>query len=565
MALIDKASLLMVPSTYEAGTLYNVLPSGNRAPDSTDQNSGYDQTRADFTFDRGSNAAATRVNSDGLIEKYRENTLEHSNDFDQWDIVSGVTLTSGQGGYDGSSGAWLVEATSSTFAYFYRIPTTNSGIRTRSVYAKQGTSSNLTFLWNSYNQNKFASFDLSNGTFTNANCLADIEDVGNGWYRCITTITDASNVYAFLISVSDETGGGNTAGDNIYVQNAQQESGLVPTDYLDSGATTGKAGVLIDLPHINYDANGENGSLLLEPSRTNLVTQSEYFEGWIIQSGTTLTTNTTETLSPEGLYNATKAVGNGNFGVLLSELSTAGGDNVKSVYLKGVSGGESVVLKDPNQTNQTKTCALTTEWQRFDLLDNQPSSFGFWIDDIPASGIYMWGAQLEQASYPTSYIPNHSGGSVTRLADSCYKTGIASLIGQTEGTIYFEGSSDTIGGSTNLINFNFSTNSVVINKQSTGIIRALVNTASPIILDSSPVSGIFKAAIGYKNGDSVLYVNGTLADSSTNSFTFATALTEVNLGTGVTYFAAANQSKCNQALLFKTRLSNAKLAELTTL
>ena len=53
MALIDKASLLMVPSTYEAGKLYNVLPSGNRAPDSTGENSGYDQTRADFDFDRG--------------------------------------------------------------------------------------------------------------------------------------------------------------------------------------------------------------------------------------------------------------------------------------------------------------------------------------------------------------------------------------------------------------------------------------------------------------------------------------------------------------------------------
>ena len=97
MALIDKASLLMVPSTYEAGTLYNVLPSGNRAPDSTDQNSGYDQTRADFDFDRGSNAAATRVNASGLIEKYRENLLLQSNQFDTtW--TTGATLTSRQNG-----------------------------------------------------------------------------------------------------------------------------------------------------------------------------------------------------------------------------------------------------------------------------------------------------------------------------------------------------------------------------------------------------------------------------------------------------------------------------------
>ena len=56
---------------------------------------------------------------------------------------------------------------------------------------------------------------------------------------------------------------------SIYIQNAQLETGNGSTDYLDSGATTAKAGVLIDLPRINYDANGENGSLLLEPSRSS--------------------------------------------------------------------------------------------------------------------------------------------------------------------------------------------------------------------------------------------------------------------------------------------------------
>ena len=93
MALIDKASLLMVPSTYEAGKLYNVLPSGNRAPDNKG-GAGYDQTRADFDFDRGSNAAATRINSSGLIEKYRENLLTESNNFSDSDWTnSNITLT----------------------------------------------------------------------------------------------------------------------------------------------------------------------------------------------------------------------------------------------------------------------------------------------------------------------------------------------------------------------------------------------------------------------------------------------------------------------------------------
>jgi hypothetical protein len=45
----------------------------------------------------------------------------------------------------------------------------------------------------------------------------------------------------------------------------------------------------------------------------------------------------------------------------------------------------------------------------------------------------VWGFQLEiGASYATSYIPT-LGAAVTRLVDSASKTGISSLIGQTEG------------------------------------------------------------------------------------------------------------------------------------
>ena len=52
--------------------------------------------------------------------------------------------------------------------------------------------------------------------------------------------------------------------------------------------------------------------------------------------------------------------------------------------------------------------------------------------------LYLYGLQVEKnVSYPTSYIPTN-GSAVTRVADSCSKTGISSLIGQTEGTIYAE-------------------------------------------------------------------------------------------------------------------------------
>ena len=67
---------------------YTTYYRGNKAPDETGSHNGYDQTRADFTFDRGSNLAATRVNADGLIEKGRENLLLQSNNFSDSDWMN---------------------------------------------------------------------------------------------------------------------------------------------------------------------------------------------------------------------------------------------------------------------------------------------------------------------------------------------------------------------------------------------------------------------------------------------------------------------------------------------
>ena len=351
-------------------------------------------------------------------------------------------------------------------------------------------------------------------------------------------------------------------------------------------------------PRIDFKDDAK-GALLLEPQRTNLLIYSEDFSNpaW---NKINSTINSNQTISPKGdltadLLSATTTTGSYFIDVLFvtpaqkytcsifAKKSNSDyfafiivdGANVIRQYYNVSDGtvgitnnsGSPIVenIKIENYGNGWYRCSLTIQ-----ALNNAVEVRNYVIqnDGIATapigSEIFLWGIQSEQGSYATSYIPTQ-GAISTRVADVCSRTVPSGIIGQTEGTVYFEGSSDTIGGSTNLINFNFSANSVVINRQSTGVIRALINTASTILLDSSPVSGIFKVAIGYKNGDSVLYVNGTLAASSTNSFTFATALTQVNLGTGIAYFAAVNQSKCNQALLYNTRLSNSELAALTAI
>ena len=59
-----------------------------------------------------------------------------------------------------------------------------------------------------------------------------------------------------------------TANEYIYIQDAQLEKGLVATDYIETGATTAKAGILEDMPRIDYTSG--SGALLLEPGRTNI-------------------------------------------------------------------------------------------------------------------------------------------------------------------------------------------------------------------------------------------------------------------------------------------------------
>ena len=53
------------------------------------------------------------------------------------------------------------------------------------------------------------------------------------------------------------------------------------------------------------------------------------------------------------------------------------------------------------------------------------------------SGLYAWGAMLEQQSYATSYIPTN-GATNTRLQDIANNSGNSTLINSTEGVLYAE-------------------------------------------------------------------------------------------------------------------------------
>ena len=403
----------------------------------------------DFDFSRGSNLAATRVDVNGLIEKGRENDVLYSNDFNQWAVKSQVAFTSGHSGYDGSNDAWLMQATSTGSVFAYDTPAINSGIRTRSVYAKAGTQSTITLLWSSFNNNTFATFNLSNGTFTNANCLANIENIGNGWYRCISTITNANNAYPFLIGISNEVNSPISIGDNIYIQDCQQEAGLVATDYIETTTTSVSAGILEDMPRLDYSGGASCPSLLLEPQRSNIITRSEHFGAWSNNISSNIV-NVVDNfgVSPEGKQNAAKLTFNGQnswIGIPLYTITQQ--TYTGSVYLKVHDGLGNISAKlriytTGGGSSEDVSITITDEWQRFDgLFDDWVAGSGsiyFVIrSNTDGRSCLAYGAQLESGSYPTSYIPTY-GTSQTRSLDSALD--FSSSVNNDSFTFFFEGS-----------------------------------------------------------------------------------------------------------------------------
>jgi hypothetical protein len=184
----------------------------------------------------------------------------------------------------------------------------------------------------------------------------------------------------------------------------------------------------------------------------------------------------------------------------------------------------------------------------------------------PAQTIFVWGRQLEQSSYPTSYIPTTSA-SATRVADACSKTGISSLIGQTSGTIFVDFVWEGLG-TANVDNPIFSigeqsygTSNIAIANYNSALYGRLTNGTSVdagVAFGAMTIGTRYKCAIGYASNDFVFYVNG--ANYGNDTSVSIPALSDA-------YFQNdyPNSKEVNQAVLFKTRLTNAELASLTTI
>ena len=575
MSLFDDASLVMIPSGYKEDVVYSVKPTDGSG---------------DLTFTRASDG--TRVNSSGLVENVPWNLLEQSNTFSTspWSLVNS-TLTSGQSGYDNSSDAWLIQSTGANGRVDQSV--SKSGVQTFSVYAKAANSNWIRLRSDYTGANADAYFDLQNGVVGSSyNVITtQIDSVGNGWYRCSVVFNQSITVVRIYTTSANNSAGG--SGNSAYIQDAQLNTGSTAKPYF---PTTDRQNV----PRLTYE--GGCPSLLLEPQRTNSALYSEQLDNAVwTKGGVSISTNATT--SPDGTQNADliypSSSGNYKYVFQLFSLSSniytlsvyakAQNKNVIWLYIEGSSNYGLVYYDLSNGTMSTTAGSLSTPtgtmtamgngWYRCTLTLGSnialSAGSGFGVCDAKGSpyatasgtnGVYFYGAQLEAGSYATSYIPTTSAA-VTRVADAAYKTGISSLIGQTEGTLYFELQRNDTDNDTRLqISDGSGANWLFVSIETGLNPRAYCNVGgvNQFSVYGSPVSNsTHKVALAYKSNDFKVYIDGVAVITQTSGS--VPACNQIDVGSGSPSGSVLSTSLIKEVALFPTRLTNAELASLTTL
>tara|TARA_R110000851_G_scaffold112677_1_gene236873 strand:+ start:567 stop:2603 length:2037 start_codon:yes stop_codon:yes gene_type:complete len=527
----------------------------------------------DFTFTRGSNLSATRVNASQLIEKGRENLLLNSNGFTTSWILTGSGSSLGSDVAGPIAGVTGKALTMVTGALLYQT-ITSIPLGVMSVYMRVSS----------------GTIDLQLGDPLGA--PYSTKTLTTTWQRFSTLDTASLGGLAIYNSQSGTT-------INIEIAAAQVELGLVATPYIESGATTGKAGILENTPRFDYSGGATCPSLLLEPSRSNLLTQSEYFgsSDWT-KTGASVVSGFT---SPEGLSNAYNLVEDTSTGVHRTFGLTPTATGLYSMSFRVKANGRTKVglsessngafwgtfnlttgvVIDTEASTTGKIVPMEDNWYEisitgtstiFDLRSGiyalndsyttgTPLTYSYTGDGT--SGLYIYGAQLEAGSYPTSYIPTY-GVSQTRAQDLCLGAGDASTFNDSEGVLFLD------------INLNFprpdlttitlsdgtTNNQIDIRFYSTYFQIFIKNAFYQLSYNVLSISDFNKFAFYYNNGNSKVYINGTDYGNATYTGSFS-GLNKFNLAWSSA--AAPFHGNVKQTIYFPTALSDAELASLTTI
>jgi hypothetical protein len=528
MSILDKASLIQIPSGYKSTKLYSLRPSNGTG---------------DFTFARSS--SATRVNAEGLIETAQvvsTTELVTNGNFatdSNWTKGTGWTISGGKANVaSGSDGSALSQDIS-----------------------KVGVVNRVTFTISNYTGSGFVRLRTGNSS--------QVQDFSaNGTYSFEVIPTTTTFSFARYMN-------GSLSIDNVSVKEVFQN----------------------DVPRLDYSGGASCASLLLEPQRTNLITYSEDFShSSYIRNQTTATTGF---ISPDGNLNAYKLLedNTNNIHRIYQTATVTGSPNTTiSVYVKYL-GRKNVLMRIADSTvgrwydiengvlggtyqgtpDDSSIEYVSDGWYRISIthtVSNQ-CRLELWVSDTESTsayqgdttkGVYLFGAQLEVGSYPTSYIPTN-GSTATRTADVCNNAGTSATFNDSEGVLFAEIAaladdlttrfiSISNGSDSNRVylGYNTATNKIQGTVFSGGALSCGFNASS------SDVTLFSKIAIKYKQNDFALWINGLEVDTDTSGSTPSNLNT---LRFDASQVTTDFYGKCKQLMVFNEALSDEELSDLT--
>lgn len=339
---------------------------------------------------------------------------------------------------------------------------------TFSVIARAGTHTKIQIAGSTGFSTDYMNFDLISGDTAGTGSVYSMEKAGD-WYIASLTLQAVSTttgrmVCAFIEDLSDGrlpdyTGAGNY----FYVTGVEMQDGPFPTPYIptpvtfisraSSGSYFDSSGTLqtasTDVAREDYayiDGRWVSRGLLVEDNATNFIRYSADSSQWTVFSAT-LNTNTDT--APDGTSTADTFTNTSDSGGLYKAevVSSASSTYTLSCfYKKGASGGTARLLVRENLSSSN------TAYANFDLTTGEASGqvsggtfaivgagavdYGdYWRIYLVATistdtsiraycysnanngnSFTVWGAQLEEGYYPTSYIET-TASQVTRAAD----------------------------------------------------------------------------------------------------------------------------------------------------
>jgi hypothetical protein len=554
--LLNSASLVLIPSGYKEDVVYSAVPTDGSG---------------DLSFTRASNG--TRINSAGLVEVCPWNEAQQSNTFgtSPWsntlDTGATLTYTANYGiAPDGTTTAGRLQMALNGGAYAQKnqiISVITGQQYTYSVWIK------------SLSGTKSVIFCYDNTNNITASVTTE-------WQRFTHTFTGNSQVYARFVLEA-----GTSTSVDLLVYGAQLNIGSTAKPYF---PTTDR----LNVPRLTYQ-NGGGGcpSLLLEKQSTNVVTYSEQFDNADWLKNVSVTANATT--SPDGTQNADKILENASstqqwayqsFAMSGAQTATIYAKKGERNYIAMATAGldfsyfnlDTGVVVSTASGATTSIQSVGNGWYRCSVSSASSTSTYFIVAisdngtryqyaGDTSKGVYVWGAQNEASSYPTSYIPTTSA-SATRVADACSKTGISSLIGQTSGVVFWDIQVDipVATGLGNILNIDGGSfnNTIYLYKVPAGDIVAEMYVSSVLQASftlSSITAGRYKMAFAYALNNTAFFVNGTQVGTTDTSCTVP-AMSRLQMGDGA---LGSSDGKVNQAVLFTTRLSNSECISLTTI